>query len=353
MDTAVKEIIVLTGAAGFIGAHTVEHILENTGLFIVAMDALKLPGGWFRIEQVLKKKPEWGRRLMLVQANLTIPADATFINSLQMAGKVRYIVNMASDSHVDNSIAEPLQTIQNNVMLTVNMLEFARIIKPDVFLQVSTDEVYGPIGTALVPEIRGYREWERMLPSNPYAASKAAQEMIAISYWRTYGVPLVITNTMNNIGEMQHPEKFLPMLIKKIQAGEQVEIHADKDFKAGSRSYLHARNHADAMLFLLQKPEVSYPFEELLGHLMPPKFHIAGTKTVDNQELAEMVAKILDKPLKAVMTTNQANRPGHDLHYGLLDDRIKELGWVPPISFEEALKRTIQNYLAHPEWLNM
>src|SRR5690606_9971900 len=145
-----------------------------------------------------------------------------------------------------------------NVELMLNVLEYARAVKPRAFLHFSTDEVYGPA------EIdKGHPEWDTILPSNPYAASKAAQEAIAISYWRTYNVPLIITNTMNNFGEMQSPSKYPAMIQKKLEAGEPVEVHAAADGQIGTRYYLHSRNAADAVLFILNTIE--------------PRLHVPGT----------------------------------------------------------------------------
>lgn len=333
-----SKTVLLTGVAGFIGAHTLEHFLEKTDCNIVGIDSLQHRGNMARINQVLGKRPEWQDRFKFHRLNLAWDMDVAQLNKI---GDVDVIINMASESHVDRSISDPKPFIKNNVDLTVNMLEFARLIQPDLFIQISTDEVYGPMID------HPYAEWERFLPSNPYSASKAAQEMIAISYWRTYGVPLVITNTMNNIGEMQDVEKYVPMVIRDILAGQRIKIHGTKK-EIGSRSYLHARNHADALLYIMEElqPKAYGPKNEY-----PDKYNIVGDTQLTNLEMAERIAKILKKPLEYDIVDFHATRPGHDMHYGLDGAKLHDLGWKPPLSFAESLERTVTNYVRHQEWL--
>jgi len=331
--------ILLTGVAGFIGAHTLEHLLEKTDWQIVGIDSLTHRGDLRRISQVMAKNPSWYSRFTFFKYDLSWEMDASFISRL---GDFDFIINMASESHVDRSITDPKPFIRNNVMLTVNMLELARIIQPDAFIQISTDEVYGPMYD------EPYPEWSTPVPSNPYSASKASQEMIAISYWRTYGVPLVITNTMNNIGEMQDVEKFVPMLIRDISEGRRAQIHGTKE-EIGSRFYLHARNHADALLYILQNT-TPVPYNPQM-HTRPDRWNIVGDTQLDNLEMAKRIAKILKKPLKYDLVDYHSTRPGHDMHYGLDGSKLEEHGWKPPLSFEDSLKRTVENYIEHKEWL--
>ena len=330
--------VLLTGVAGFIGAHTLEHIMEHTDWHVIGIDSLSHRGNMARINQVQAKNPEWAFRFKFHRLDLSFDLD---VAKLTQIGDVDYIINMASESHVDRSISDPKPFIRNNVMLTVNMLELSRLIQPDIFIQISTDEVYGPMHD------HPYAEWERFLPSNPYSASKAAQEMIAISYWRTYGVPLVITNTMNNIGEMQDVEKFVPMLIRDISEGRKAQIHGTKE-EIGSRFYLHARNHADALLYIINElqPKAYGP-----KHEFPDKYNIVGDTQLDNLEMAKAIAKLLDKKLEYDLIDFHATRPGHDMHYGLNGSKLEELGWKPPLSFADSLKRTVDNYMTHKEWL--
>ena len=332
--------LLLTGVAGFIGAHTLEHFLTNTDWFIVGVDDLEHCGKYERVEQVLSKNHEWESRFAFRKIDL---ANSKDIMSLPER-KMNYIISMASESHVDRSISDPVPFVRNNVELTINTLEYARVNKPDVFIQISTDEVYGAMY-----DDKPYAEWDRLVPSNPYSASKAMQEMLAISYWRTYDIPVVITNTMNNIGEMQDVEKFVPKVIKEILAGQKVQIHGNKQ-DIGSRFYLHARNHADALLFiLLNRPPKAFNGQK---QARPDKYNIVGDTRLTNLEMARAIASYMDIPqLEYEMVNYHGTRPGHDMHYGLSGGKLKQLGWKPPLSFEESLARTVENYMEHKEWL--
>ena len=329
--------VLLTGAGGFIGAHTLEHLLVETDWDVVCLDSFRHKGLTDRITDSLayQLNPE---RVTVLTHDLQAPLSPLLIERI---GPVDYVINMASDSHVNRSIEHPVPFVENNVSLVLNMLEYAREVKPKAFVQIGTDEVYGPV-TA------DYRhpEWSRILPSNPYAASKAAQEAIAISYWRSYSVPVILTNTMNNFGERQDAEKYLPMVIQSVLAGRVVTVHASHG-EMGSRYWLHARNHADALLWLLEHLEVAmYPTT-----LVPSRFNIVGDRRMDNMELASYVAQILDKPLYHEVSDYHSSRPGHDLHYGLDGTKLERLGWRPPVDFEQALERTVLWTKDHPEWL--
>ena len=260
----------------------------------------------------------------------------------QRIGKINYIINAASDSHVDRSITDPVPFVQNNVNIALHMLEFARECKPEMFIQFSTDEVYGA-----APQGVNHAEWETILPSNPYSASKAAQEAIAISYWRTYGVPVVITNTMNMFGEMQDPEKYTAQLISKIHKGEEVTVHGSED-NIGSRYYLHARNCADAILYLMltHAPAV---FSDAVDR--PSRFNVVGDVEMHNLALAEMVANFLGKPLIYKFEDFHRTRPGHDRRYALDGLKLKQLGWKAPLEFERSLQNYIHWTLNHTLWL--
>src|SRR5262249_54618542 len=156
----------------------------------------------------------------------------------------------------------------------------------------------------------GHPEWAPVIPSNPYSASKAAQEAIAIAYWRTYGMPLTIVNCMNLIGEMQDPEKYLPSLIANINAGRQVTVHGPPD-NIGTRHYLHGRNLADALLHILRE----LPPSRFGDADRPARYNIASADQISNLELAQMVAAIIGQPLRFVLEDFHSTRPGHDPHY--------------------------------------
>lgn len=330
--------VLITGCSGFIGSHTLEHFLTNTDWEIICICSWQHKGTPERIEEVLGTNNEWRDRVQVITHDLTSPLTARTIDRL---GKIDYIVNVASESHVDRSIEEPVEFVKNNVDLVLNMLELARVLKPESFIQVSTDEVYG-----VAPEGVNHPEWSPIVPSNPYSASKAAQEAIAISYWRTFGVPVVITNTMNNFGEMQDSEKYMAKLIKLINEGGTVPVHG-KEGNIGSRYYLHARNHADAILYILK----NLPPKAYGESLLPDRYNVVGDIELDNLQVAEKIAEILGKELNYELVDFHATRPGHDRRYALDGSKLKALGWNPPVDFQESLERYVHWTINHPTWL--
>jgi dTDP-glucose 4,6-dehydratase len=334
--------VLLTGIGGSIGCHTMAHIFHNTDWEIVGTDSFRHKGWMDRVVEVMREHPEWNKRLSVFTHDLTAPfSDLT----KKKIGKIDYIISMASLSDVEASIKDPVTFIQNNVAIVTNLLEYARETKPEVFIQISTDEVYGA-------SAKDYRhpEWSAIIPSNPYSASKACQEAIAISYWRTYNVPVVITNTMNNFGEMQQGSKYPAMLQKWIDKGETVIVHGTEG-DVGTRYYLHSRNHADAIVFILKNlpPYLHQP--EAVDK--PDRYNIVGDIQLSNLELAQTIAKLMDKDLKFEykMIDFHSTRPGHDKHYSLDGDKLKNLGWKPPLDFESSLKATIEWQKKHPEWI--
>ena len=339
--------VLLTGASGFIGHHTLGHILKNTDWEIVCLESFKQKGISSRLEQTLQENESERSRVTVIRHDLQAPIDHIMSEKI---GAVDLIINVASESHVDRSIRVPRPFIENNVMLILTMLEYARTLPNlKLFIQVSTDEVYGPVYENIL-----HKEYDSMLPSNPYSASKVAQEAIAISYWRTYDVPVVITNTMNNIGERQDPEKFLPKIIKTLLAGQKVQVHASKvedQWISGSRSYLHVINHADALLFIVNNID-SRPYKKSQGINKPLRFHIPGNKKVTNKEMVSLVASLMGLDQNQFEYKNyDEERPGHDPNYGLDPGSLTEWGWVPPISFEAGLERTVHWTLKNTIWI--
>jgi dTDP-glucose 4,6-dehydratase len=342
--------ILLTGAAGFVGSHVLRHLLKRTKAEIVCPVTFRHKGFPARIISAAEGIEIDGgapARVTVMMMDLTAPADPISISRM---GHIDYILNVASESHVDRSITDPVPFVMNNTALILNTLELARVLRPDVFLQMSTDEVYGP-----APMGYSHREWDPICPSNPYSASKAAQEAIAISYWRTYGVPVVITNTMNIIGEMQDVEKMVPKTIKLLTNGEPVPVHCDTDGSPGSRFYLHARNLADAWLFLLRQEGKLWDLNmHVDGSGRPSRFNIVGEQEVDNITLVKQVARIMGVMPRYEKQSFHASRPGHDLRYALDGSRMAKLGvngWHPPFPFDSSLETTVRWTLDHPEWL--
>lgn len=364
-DNMTKRIL-LTGASGFVGSHVLRHILTTTNWHVVCPVTFRHKGISDRLVTAMDGLDQ--SRVTIVQTDLTAPISKV---SAHKFGEIHYILNVASESHVDRSIEEPAAFIQSNVALITNILDYARTLDTlEVFLQVSTDEVYGPAAPG-----EAHREWiDNIKPSNPYSASKAAQEAIAYSYWRTYDIPLIISNTMNIIGETQDSEKFFPKTLKNALAGTEMTIHASAEGEIGSRFYLHARNQADGLLFLLKHftiqekykgqgvrlagsiPPDTEEFETLRyswGGTVPPRYHIVGEREVDNLEMAQLIAKAVGKPLKYKLEDFHSSRPGHDLRYALDGAKIAGIGWKAPLPLEESIASTVKWTLANPEWLSL
>lgn len=331
-----KKRILVTGSAGFIGSHFVDHIHRNTDWHVIGLDSFRHRG------DSLRTVNKDHTRYDIHTHDLTAPLSDRQIAKI---GHVDYIVNFASESHVDRSITDPVPFVENNVKLMLNVLEYVRKIKPEVMIQISTDEVYG---AALQDTL--HAEWSTILPSNPYSASKGCQESLAYSYWRTYQLPIVITNTMNITGEQQDREKFVPMLISKILKGEEVIIHGDEK-GIGSRFYLHARNQADGILFILKNTVPTLYHDSMDEIILPDRYNIVGDVEVNNLEMARMIADILNKPLNYKLVNFHATRPGHDRRYALDGTKMRKMGWVAPVPFYESLKKTVEWTIQHPEWL--
>jgi dTDP-glucose 4,6-dehydratase len=326
-----SKVVLLTGGAGFIGHHVAEHVLRNTDWSIVFLDRLDLSGNLNRIAEIAG----WDghrHRCRWVWHDLKAPVSPQLA---QQIGPVDYVFHLAAATHVDRSISDPLSFVYDNVVATANLLEYARWHDPVRFVYFSTDEVFGP-----APEGVAYKEWDRYRSGNPYSATKAGAEELCLAYHNTYGLPVLITHCMNVIGERQHPEKFVPGTIRRVRDGQLVVVHANADLtKAGSRFYIHARNVAHAVMFILQHGRVG------------DKFNIVGEEECDNLRLAQLIAGFVGKPLRHVMTDFHSQRPGHDLRYALDGSKLAALGWAPPVSFEQSLERVVKWSLDHPEWL--
>jgi dTDP-glucose 4,6-dehydratase len=331
--------ILLTGASGFVGSHILDHLLVNTDWDIVCVASWKHKGTPERILESDHYKTH-ADRVEVITHDLVSPFTD---HTIEKMGKFDYIINVASESHVDRSITNPVPFAQNNFSLALNMLELARKIQPEKFIQFSTDEVFG-----VAPDGVNHHEWSPIIPSNPYAASKAAQEALAISYWRTYGVPVIITNCMNIFGERQDKEKYIAQLISKIDNGEKVTVHGKEGY-IGSRFYLHARNAADMILFILNtvKPTM---FDDG-DTTRPERFNIVGNEEINNLELAEKVAKLMGKDLNYELQDFHGTRPGHDRRYALDGSKIRDLGWETPLDLDGSLQKTIDWTLDNREWL--
>lgn len=325
--------IVLTGGCGFIGHHFAEYIHKNTDWDIIIFD--KLTYASMGLNRLRNNKLFYSDRVKIYTIDLC--NDIAEGIKKEIGNDIDYIVHMAAETHVDNSIQEPTKIIQNNVNSTLFLLEWARTLPSlKIFFYFSTDEVFGPaLGETL------YKEWDRHRPTNPYSASKSAAENICIAYENTYKVPLMIVNVMNAFGERQHVEKFIPLCIKKIMNDEKIYIHSYPDkIQSGTRFYIHAQNIASAVLYLITNGKIG------------EKYNISGEKEVSNLDLAQTIARIMGKELNYEMVDFHSSRPGHDLRYGLDGNKIYELGWNPKFNFEKSLEKTVKWTLQNLEWLD-
>ena len=239
-------------------------------------------------------------------------------------------VNVAAQTHVDRSISGPGVFITTNVVGTQVLLEAARNAGVQKFVQVSTDEVYGSIdGTAK------FTEDSPLEPSSPYSSSKAGADLIALSYWKTFGLPVCITRCTNNYGPNQYPEKLIPLFILNASTDQSVPVYGDG---LNVRDWIHVKDHAAAVARVI--------FEGQPGEV----YNIGSGNEHNNLEITGLILKTLDKPQSLIRYV--ADRPGHDRRYALDSSKIeRELGWKAETSFETGLRETVQWYLDNPQWV--
>ena len=261
----------ITGGAGFIAHHLIGQILKTTDWEVITLDRLDYSGNLNRLHDLMMSfDVETRKRVRVVHHDLKAELNPLVRSEI---GEVDYILHLAAGSHVDRSIEYPMEFVLDNVVGTANILDFARLQKDNLerFIYFSTDEVFGP-----APDGIKYKENDRYNSTNPYSATKAGGEELAVAYENTYGLPIYITHTMNVFGERQHPEKFIPMCIKRIRDGKTVTIHSDSTRTIpGARHYIHAEDVSSAILFLLN---YEGKFEPTWGNAKCPKFNIVGAE---------------------------------------------------------------------------
>lgn len=320
----------VTGADGFCGAHIIAHLIEQ-GVEVVGM-----------VRREPLRLPVLGVEVPLVYHDLAEPISPQVSAEI---GPVDVVLSLASSTDIAGSISDPLRVFRENIDVVGNLAEWARHQPIEAFVQISSEEVYGP-----APH-HPHVEWEPIRPSTPYSASKAAQEALLISMWRSNGLPLVILNAMNMIGPMQPSTKLVPTILRKLLAGKTVPLIVDwYDSQSGCgeeslRQYMHPRVLADAILATFETAEQFTPKAQF-----PPRFNVAGTQ-VGNIALAQMVADAAGVPLRWEPVEANHSRPGHERVFALDDSKLRNLGWVPPTSLGDDVRDTVAWYLEHAEWL--
>lgn len=319
--------ILITGAAGFAGSHIAEEMIDQ-GHEVVSLDCLTYAGRLDRLAHLPTDK------VKSVWCDFSAPISDGVLKEI---GPVSFIIHNGAESHVMRSFENPRIFVQSNIIGTLNVLEAARKLQPYKFIYVSTDEVMGP--AVEIP----FKESDPLKPTNPYAATKAGGEFLAHAYFRSFGLPVIISRTMNMFGERQHPEKCVPLMVKRVLDGQSILVHGNKEtfeqgvaWTSGSRYWLHARNQANALYFLLENGEAG------------EKYHIGGEHHT-NLCIAEKIADALYKEVHIEWT--EPLGPIHDFSYALDDSKIRSMGWRPPLDFETSLRRTVQWTADHPEWL--
>lgn len=303
--------LLLTGGCGFAGSHIADEWLKDESHTLVVLDCLNYAA---RLEHLPRE------RVKFIWHDFRFPLGRQVRDDI---GHVDYIIHNGAESHVPRSLQNPQRFLESNVFGTLNMLELARILNPRKFIYVSTDEVFGSRDDAA-------NEDARLNPTNPYSACKASGEMLAYSYFRSFGVSLIITRCANMFGERQHAEKFVPLAVRKILLGELLDIHGEEVegvWRSYSRKWIHVRNEASALVFLLEKGTSGQ------------KYNIAGTeKSVLNMAFA--LSDILGLPARVRQVTTEKR----DKNYAVSAEKIEALGWKPPIGFDEGLQKTVKWY---------
>ena len=340
-----SKTILITGGAGFIAHHVVDKILSTTDWKIITLDRLDFSGNLNRLNEVVTAYPKSEqKRVRVIHHDLKAELNPEIAATI---GKVDYISHLAAGSHVDRSITYPLEFVMDNVVGTAHILDYARKLDNlERFAYFSTDEVFGP-----APKGINYKENDRYNSTNPYSATKAGAEELVVAYENTYGLPSLITHTMNVFGERQNPEKYIPMVIKKVRDNARVTVHANEEKTvAGSRHYIHAEDVAEALLFLFNF-DISSLKSDATGAKCQ-KFNIVGKDEIDNLELAKFIAQVEGKSLNYEMVDFHSQRPGHDLRYALDGSKMEKMGWIPHTAYDR-LERVIDWSLKNDRWLSI
>jgi dTDP-glucose 4,6-dehydratase len=313
--------ILVTGGCGFIGSNFVRHLLETRPeVSVVNLDVLSYAGNLANLADIAHDP-----RYRFVKGDITDPATVR----AAMTG-CDAVVHFAAESHVDRSIQDSGPFVQTNIVGTQVLLDAARALGVSRYVQVSTDEVYGSLGPT-----GAFSETTPLAPNSPYAASKAASDMLVRSYSHTFHMPVLITRCSNNYGPYQFPEKLIPLFISNLLRDEQVPVYGDGQ---NVRDWIHVRDHCAAVATVL--------FHGKPGEV----YNIGGRCEITNLELTHRLLAILGKPHSLIRYV--ADRPGHDRRYAIDCTKMEtELGWKPTVTFEQGLTQTVQWYRENAAWV--
>ncbi len=311
--------LLVTGGAGFIGSNFIRLILsERPGWQVKNFDLLTYAGNLQSLEDI-SANPCY----RFIRGDI---ADPEAVNQA-MHGGFDTVVNFAAETHVDKSLYEPARFLRTNVLGSGILLEAALKFGVSRFIQISTDEVYGSMSSGRASER------DLLRPSSPYAASKASADLLALSFFRTHGLPVIITRSSNNYGPYQFPEKIIPFFISEASAGRHLPLYGNG---ANIRDWIYVEDNCRAILTAIEKGEP--------GEI----YNIGAENQIDNLSLSKQLLVILRKPENLIKFVE--DRPGHDLRYAVDDSRIRALGWKPAMTLEDGLKKTVQWYLSHESW---
>jgi len=310
--------ILVTGGAGFIGSHFIRHLLRKyPSCSVVNLDKLTYAGNLENLRDV-----QTDPRYRFVRGDICDPAVI-----LDVARGVDVVVNFAAESHVDRSIMAAGAFVATDVFGTFTLLEAVRELKISRVIFVSTDEVYGSIERDAVTENAPLN------PANPYAASKAGADLLALSYWKTYRLPAIVTRSSNNFGSHQYPEKVIPLFVTNALEDQPLPLYGDG---RNVRDWLYVLDHCAAIDLVLHKGTE--------GEI----YNIGGKAEVENIDLARRILRLLGKPESLIRPVK--DRPGHDRRYALDSAKLRALGWRPAHGFDEALAATVAWYREHEAW---
>jgi len=342
--------VLVTGGAGFVGHHLIRRMLKHPDIQVISLDRLDFSGNLNRLAELgLEFGAEEMRRLRIIFHDLRAEINSQLAKQI---GEVDYIVHMAAGSHVNRSITNPLQFVQDNVVGTCNLLEFVRCHQPNLkkFINFGTDEIFGS-----APNRVEFSEWDRYNSRSPYSATKAGAEELCVAYENTFKIPIYCTHTMNVFGERQLPEKFIGLIMRRLLDDEEVVIHCDErnEKKSGLRHWIHAADVADATMFIMNLTHGGFALAKDAYGGTCPKFNIVGKKEYSNLEVAQKVANIMGKKLKTKFVGYDKQRPGHDFRYALDGQYMKSLGWEPKQEFDFRLRQVVEWTLKNSRWLNL